>query len=156
MLFIDEAYTLTNRGGEKDFGQEAVDTLLKAMEDMRDDLIVIVAGYTELMEQFVNSNPGLKSRFNRFLEFPDYTVDELMAIFDMRCKKEGYRLRDDEARAALRWRLTEASRDLSTFGNARGARNLFEQALTRQADRIAASGAFAKDDLVTLTAGDIL
>ncbi len=156
VLFIDEAYTLTNRGGERDFGQEAVDTLLKALEDMRDDLIVIVAGYTELMEQFVNSNPGLKSRFNRFLEFPDYTVDELMGIFDMRCKKGGYRLKDDQARAALRWKLTEASKDLSTFGNARGVRNLFEQALTKQADRIAGAGEFSKEDLVTLTAEDIL
>ena len=155
VLFIDEAYTLTNRGGERDFGQEAVDTLLKAMEDMRDDLVVIVAGYTELMEQFVNSNPGLKSRFNRFLEFPDYTVDELTAIFEGRCKKAGYRLRDERAREALRARLTEASKDLSTFGNARGARNLFEQALTKQADRIAASGTFSREDLVTLAAEDI-
>ena len=154
VLFIDEAYALTNRGGQ-DFGQEAVDTLLKNMEDMRDDLIVIVAGYTELMEQFVNSNPGLKSRFNRFMEFPDYTVDELMGIFDMRCEKSGYRLKDDEAREALRARLVKASEDLSAFGNARGVRNLFERALSRQADRLASYEEITKEDLETLTAEDI-
>ena len=154
VLFIDEAYALTNRGGQ-DFGQEAVDTLLKNMEDMRDDLIVIVAGYTELMEQFVNSNPGLKSRFNRFMEFPDYTVDELMGIFDMRCEKSGYRLKDDEAREALRARLVKASEDLSAFGNARGVRNLFERALSKQADRLAGNEEITKEDLESLTAEDI-
>ena len=154
VLFIDEAYALTNRGGQ-DFGQEAVDTLLKNMEDMRDDLIVIVAGYTELMEQFVNSNPGLKSRFNRFMEFPDYTVDELMGIFDMRCEKSGYRLKDDEAREALRARLVKASEDLSAFGNARGVRNLFERALSKQADRLAGYEEITKEDLESLTAEDI-
>ena len=92
VLFIDEAYALTNRGGN-DYGQEAVDTLLKAMEDHRDDLIVIVAGYVGPMEEFIHSNPGLESRFNRFLHFPDYTVEEMMAIFDMRCKQSGYNAR---------------------------------------------------------------
>ena len=155
VLFIDEADALTNRGGGQDFGQEAVDTLLKAMEDMRDDLIVIVAGYTELMEQFVNSNPGLKSRFNRFMRFPDYTVDELMGIFDMRCNKSGYRLKDDAARDALRGILEDASRDLSAFGNARGVRNLFERALSRQADRLAGYETITREDLETLTAEDL-
>ena len=155
VLFIDEAYSLTNRGGGQDFGQEAVDTLLKAMEDMRDDLIVIVAGYIELMDQFVNSNPGLKSRFNRFMHFPDYTVDELMGIFDMRCEKSGYRLKDDEAREALRARLEEASEDMSGFGNARGVRNLFERALSKQADRLAGYEEITREDLETLTAEDI-
>ena len=155
VLFIDEAYALTNRGGGQDFGQEAVDTLLKAMEDMRDDLIVIVAGYTELMEQFVNSNPGLKSRFNRFMEFPDYTVQELIDIFNMRCEKSGYRLKDDEALKTLRIRLEKASEDLSTFGNARGVRNLFERALSRQADRLAGYEEITKEDLETLTAEDL-
>ncbi len=155
VLFIDEAYTLTNRGGGQDFGQEAVDTLLKAMEDMRDDLIVIVAGYTELMAQFVNSNPGLKSRFNRFMEFPDYTTDELMAIFDMRCEKSGYRLKDDEAREALRERVETERVDVNGFGNARGVRNLFEKALSRQADRLAAMPDITREDLETLSAEDI-
>ena len=155
VLFIDEAYALTNRGGGQDFGQEAVDTLLKNMEDMRDDLIVIVAGYTELMDQFVNSNPGLKSRFNRFMEFPDYTVDELTGIFNMRCEKSGYRLKDDEAREALHERLVKASEDLSAFGNARGVRNLFERALSKQADRLAGYEEITVEDLETLTAEDI-
>ena len=116
---------------------------------------MIVAGYTELMEQFVNSNPGLKSRFNRFMEFPDYTVDELMGIFDMRCEKSGYRLKDDEAKEALRQRLIKASEDLSAFGNARGVRNLFERALSRQADRLAGYEEITKEDLEALTAEDI-
>ena len=155
VLFIDEAYALTNRGGETDFGQEAVDTLLKAMEDERDDLIVIVAGYTELMKRFVNSNPGLKSRFNRFMFFPDYTVEEMLGIFDMRCEKSGYTLADDEAREALRKRIENDSKDVDGFGNARGVRNLFERALSRQADRLAAFATVSKEDLMTLTKEDI-
>jgi len=131
VLFIDEAYALTNRGGN-DYGQEAVDTLLKAMEDHRDDLIVIVAGYTELMEEFVHSNPGLESRFNRFLNFPDYTVQEMMDIFDMRCRKSGYELAED-ARGLLRSLLALLSLDVKGFGNARGVRNLFERTVAAQA-----------------------
>ena len=88
VLFIDEAYALTNRG-ENDFGKEAVETLLKMMEDNRDRLVVIVAGYVDEMETFVHSNPGLESRFNRFWNFPDYSVEEMLAIFDMRCGKSG-------------------------------------------------------------------
>ena len=97
ILFIDEAYTLTAGKGENDFGQEAVDTLLKAMEDHRDDFIVIVAGYPDLMEQFLSSNPGLRSRFNKFITFEDYTGDELMSIFESMCSKQEYKL-DDAAR----------------------------------------------------------
>ena len=91
VLFIDEAYALTNRGMQ-DYGSEAVETLLKAMEDNREDLIVIVAGYTDLMKDFIESNPGLESRFNRYMHFPDYTVDEMMGIFNLRMKKAGYEL----------------------------------------------------------------
>ena len=97
ILFIDEAYTLIAGKGENDFGQEAVDTLLKAMEDHRDDFIVIVAGYPDLMEQFLSSNPGLRSRFNKFITFEDYTGDELMSIFESMCSKQEYNL-DDAAR----------------------------------------------------------
>ncbi len=86
VLFIDEAYSLA-AGGENDFGQEAIETVLKAMEDHRDDLVVIVAGYDGLMERFIHSNPGLESRFNRFLHFADYTEEELLAIFRMQCEK---------------------------------------------------------------------
>ncbi|MBQ9347534.1 MAG: AAA family ATPase, partial [Oscillibacter sp.] len=89
VLFIDEAYALNGKG-DNDFGQEAIDTVLKAMEDHRDDLVVIVAGYDELMDAFIHSNPGLESRFNRFLHFDDYTEEELLKIFQMRCDKGGY------------------------------------------------------------------
>ena len=94
VLFIDEAYALNGKS-ENDFGQEAIDTVLKAMEDHRDDLVVIVAGYTDLMDKFIHSNPGLESRFNRFLLFEDYTADEMVQIFDMQCKKGCYRLTED-------------------------------------------------------------
>ncbi len=135
VLFIDEAYALTNRG-ENDYGTEAVDTLLKAMEDHRDDLVVIVAGYIEPMKKFLHSNPGLESRFNRFIDFPDYTLDELMAMFDMRCESKGYTL-DPQARCALRQVIDrESTADVKGFGNGRGVRNLFETAIARQADRL--------------------
>lgn len=153
VLFIDEAYALTNRGGN-DYGQEAVDTLLKAMEDHRDDLIVIVAGYTELMEEFVHSNPGLESRFNRFLNFPDYTVQEMMDIFDMRCRKSGYELAED-ARGLLRSLLALLSLDVKGFGNARGVRNLFERTVAAQANRLAALPDVTREILMTLTADDL-
>ena len=154
VLFIDEAYTLTTKGGN-DYGQEAVDTLLKAMEDHRDDLIVIVAGYIELMEEFVHSNPGLESRFNRFLDFKDYTVDEMIAIFEMRCNKSGYTLAED-ARDLLRGLLALLSLDVKSFGNARGVRNLFERAVSAQANRLAASTEpITKETLMLLTSDDI-
>ena len=153
VLFIDEAYALTTRGGN-DYGQEAVDTLLKAMEDNRDDLVVIVAGYTELMEEFVHSNPGLESRFNRFLHFPDYTIDEMMAIFDMHCSQSSYALAED-ARPILRDILKLQSMDVKGFGNGRGVRNLFERAVTAQANRLSTDPDITKEDLMTLTADDI-
>ncbi len=155
VLFIDEAYALTNRGG-MDYGQEAVDTLLKAMEDHRDDLVVIVAGYTELMEKFVHSNPGLESRFNRFMFFPDYTVEEMAGIFKMRCEKSGYAL-DDAAQEPLRRILERESRDVDGFGNARGVRNLFERAIAAQADRLAQSKEeLTKESLMCLKEEDLL
>ena len=118
VLFIDEAYALSGKGGQ-DFGQEAIDTILKAMEDHRDDLVVIVAGYEDLMEDFIHSNPGLESRFNRFLHFADYTVEELCAIFDMQCRKGCYTL-TPEARDQVRRALESADTDGISFGNARG------------------------------------
>ena len=155
VLFIDEAYALTNRGS-MDYGMEAVDTLLKAMEDHRDDLVVIVAGYTELMKEFVESNPGLESRFNRFMFFPDYTVEEMTGIFRMRCEKSGYTL-EDEAWDALKEILTEASGDIEGFGNARGVRNLFEKAIAAQADRLAEGKTeINRETLMCLTRADLL
>ena len=153
VLFIDEAYALTNRGGN-DYGQEAVDTLLKAMEDHRDDLVVIVAGYIELMEEFVHSNPGLESRFNRFLDFPDYTVQEMLDIFDMRCQKSGYELAED-ARDLLKGLLALYSLDVKGFGNARGVRNLFERAVSAQANRLAGQGEITREELMRLTCDDL-
>ena len=155
VLFIDEAYALTNRGG-MDYGQEAVDTLLKAMEDFRDDLVVIVAGYIEPMEAFIHSNPGLESRFNRFLHFPDYTIDEMTAIFRMRCESSGYTL-GDEGERALREILVEEIRDVKGFGNARGVRNLFESAIASQADRLAeGKGPLTRESLMEIRAEDLI
>lgn len=151
VLFIDEAYAL-NGGGASDFGQEAIDTLLKAMEDHRDDLVVIAAGYDGLMERFIHSNPGLESRFNRFLHFPDYTEEELLAIFRMQCQKGCYTL-DQEAEAPLQTLLRE--RMGPSFGNARGVRNLFEQILVQQAGRLAGQEAVTREDLMRITAADV-
>ena len=153
VLFIDEAYAL-NGGGANDFGQEAIDTLLKAMEDHRDDLVVIVAGYDGLMERFIHSNPGLESRFNRYLHFADYTEEELLAIFRMQCQKGCYTL-DPEAEEPLRALLEERMEDAASFGNARGVRNLFEQILVRQAGRLAGQGSVTKEDLMRITAADV-
>ena len=153
VLFVDEAYALNGRS-ENDFGQEAIDTLLKAMEDHRDDLVVIVAGYTDLMEKFIHSNPGLESRFNRFLLFEDYSLDELMAIFKMRCGK-GYIL-SPEAEPLVRDYIAEESADGDGFGNARGVRNIFEHILVAQNNRLAKMETVTRDDLMTLTADDVL
>ena len=154
VLFIDEAYAL-NGGGANDFGQEAIDTLLKAMEDHRDDLVVIVAGYDGLMERFIHSNPGLESRFNRFLHFADYTEEELLAIFRMQCQKGCYVL-DPAAEEPLRALLAQRMGDAVSFGNARGVRNLFEQILVRQAGRLAGQGSsVTKEDLMRITAADV-
>ena len=155
VLFIDEAYALSSGKSENDFGGEAIETLLKAMEDNRDDMVVIVAGYTDLMHEFIDSNPGLNSRFNRYLVFEDYTPDEMLAIFEMQCDKNCYKLENDEAKAALRSMLEDESRD-DDFGNARGVRNLFERTLISQANRLAASTApVTKDELMTITSDDI-
>ena len=152
VLFIDEAYAL-NGPSENDFGQEAIDTVLKAMEDHRDDLVVIVAGYTELMDRFIHSNPGLESRFNRFLEFADYTPQELREIFQMRCKKSCYCL-TPEAEEEVRAFIAQKSADPS-FGNARGVRNIFEHILVQQNNRLAAMEKVTREDLMTLTAEDV-
>lgn len=153
VLFIDEAYALTTRGPQ-DFGQEAVETLLKAMEDNKDDLVVIVAGYVDLMNDFVQSNPGLQSRFNRYMYFPDYTIDEMMAIFDMRMNKAGYTL-DESAREPLRQLILDESENAIGFGNARGVRNLFEQAISRQANRLAKLTDITREQLMQITVADI-
>ena len=154
VLFIDEAYALNGKS-ENDFGQEAIDTILKAMEDHRDDLVVIVAGYTDLMDKFIHSNPGLESRFNRFLLFEDYTPDEMLDIFKMQCKKGCYQL-SDGVEELVRDYITEENGDPETFGNARGVRNIFEHILVAQNNRLAAMETVTKEDLMTLTQDDVL
>lgn len=153
VLFIDEAYALNGRA-ENDFGQEAIDTLLKAMEDHRDDLVVIVAGYDGLMDDFVHSNPGLESRFNRFLHFEDYTPEELLSIFDIQCKKGCYQP-EEETRRLVREFIAEENADSIAFGNARGVRNIFERLLVNQANRLAAMETVSRDDLMRITPRDV-
>ena len=153
VLFIDEAYMLNQEG--ENYGQEAIDTILKAMEDHRDEFIVIVAGYTELMKEFIESNPGLRSRFNKFFEFPDYTVEELQQIFDLQCKKYQYVL-DEDAEKAVKEEIVrlEASKG-ENFANAREVRNLFEKIITNQATRVSAIENADEETLSTITMEDL-
>lgn len=156
VLFIDEAYTLARGNDSNDYGQEAIDIILKAMEDHRDDLVVIVAGYPDLMERFINSNPGLKSRFNKYIHFEDYTPEELLEIFDSMCKKAGL----TATRTARNWVLhvfTEEyeNRD-ETFANGREVRNFFEKAVVNQANRLANEAYLNDEDVSTLTAEDVI
>lgn len=136
ILFIDEAYTLTSGKGEGDFGQEAVDTLLKAMEDNRDDLIVIVAGYPDLMEEFLSSNPGLRSRFNKFIFFEDYTPTEQLDILKGMCKSQEYILSNEAEGMALTHFSESYEHRGENYANARDVRNYFEKALSNQAGRL--------------------
>ena len=153
VLFIDEAYTLNQEG--ENFGQEAIDTILKAMEDHRDEFVVIVAGYTELMKDFVESNPGLRSRFNKFFEFPDYTADELQQIFMLQCNKYQYKL-TDEAKAAIMDEIVRLEFEKGeNFANAREVRNLFEKIITNQAARVSALEDVDEDTLTTITTDDL-
>ena len=153
VLFIDEAYALNGKS-ENDFGQEAIDTLLKAMEDHRDDLVVIVAGYDGLMDQFIHSNPGLESRFNRYLHFDDYSTEEMLAILDLQLKKGQYQL-TEQARKDVADYITAANTSSISFGNARGVRNIFERLLVAQANRLAQGQDLTKEDLMTITEADV-
>jgi len=154
VLFIDEAYSLTSGKADNDFGQEAVDTILKAMEDNREDLVVIVAGYDGLMDEFIHSNPGLESRFNRYLHFDDYSIDEMLAILDLQLKKGQYQL-NDGAKAAVREYIVDANTGSIAFGNARGVRNIFERLLVAQANRLAEASDLTTEALMTITEEDV-
>jgi len=155
ILFIDEAYSLA-RGGEKDFGKEAIDTLVKAMEDHKDNLIVILAGYKDEMEWFLQTNPGLRSRFPIRIEFSDYTVDELMKIAKMMVEKREYKF-DNDAIYKFREILSNSKRseNYDKLGNARLVRNLIEKALRRQALRLVNNSNISRDDLLYITSEDI-
>jgi len=155
VLFIDEAYTLTNqsRGTGPDFGQEAVETLMKLMEDHRDEIVVIAAGYSEQMDQFLASNPGMASRFARTVEFPNYTPDELVTIVQGLCAKHFYELSAGAVEGLSRY--FEEIPKTATFGNGRVARQIFEQMISNQASRLASDPPQDEDELTRLTAGDL-
>ena len=155
VLFIDEAYTLARGNDSNDYGQEAIDTILKAMEDHRDNLVVIVAGYPDLMERFVNSNPGLKSRFNKYIYFEDYTPEELLEIFDSMCKKSGLTATQDTRDLVLKHFEKEYANRNETFANGREVRNFFEKTVVNQANRLAQESYIDDEDVATLTAEDI-
>ena len=147
VLFIDEAYTLSKPGSEKDFGQEAIDTLLKEMEDHRDSLMVIVAGYTEEMREFINSNPGLKSRFKKFLHFEDYTAPQLSEIFYKIAEADEYTV-DSDAKDLLSQYFDKLYRTRSTnFGNGRDVRNLYQDVLTKHVVRVSKNSSLADDTI---------
>lgn len=155
ILFIDEAYALTS-SSENDYGHEAIDTLLKAMEDHRDNLIVIVAGYPELMDRFLNSNPGLESRFNKFIYFDDYDDEELYGIFKLMCDESNLVL-DESADQYLKEYLKKMYETRSkNFANGRAVRNLFEEVITAQANRLALKDNISDEELNTLTYEDFL
>lgn len=154
ILFIDEAYSLSS-GGSSDFGQEAIDTLLKFMEDNRDDMIVIVAGYTSRMSEFLSSNPGLRSRFNKYLHFDDYTPDQLADIFESFCVKNDFQLTDAAKEKLKRVFDEHYSSRSDSFGNGRLARNLFEQAIGNQANRLMTLATVDDASLTLLSDEDI-
>ena len=156
VLFIDEAYSLTSSSyKEDDFGMEAINTLIKAMEDHRDDFIVIVSGYPNLMSDFINSNPGLQSRFNKYISFDDYTIDELVEIFKKMCIDSGY-IPTEDAILYFRKVFTEKYNNrTSNFGNAREVRNYFERAITNQANRIFGDTSLSNEQLCSLTVADL-
>jgi SpoVK/Ycf46/Vps4 family AAA+-type ATPase len=155
VLFIDEAYTLLSdgRGSGADFGKEAVDTLLKLMEDHRDDVVVVAAGYSAQMESFLASNPGLASRFSRTVEFENYSVPELVAIMESMCLQHQYVL-DESTRKALTVHFEKMPRDAG-FGNGRAARQVFEEMVDRQASRLATLTDINEQDLTTLLPEDV-
>ena len=155
ILFIDEAYSLASKS-ENDYGAEAIDTLLKAMEDHRDDLIVIVAGYPALMDNFLNSNPGLESRFNKFIYFDDYDSNELYKIFVLMCEDASLVL-DKTAEEYVKQYFDKIYETRSkNFANGRFVRNFFEEVLTAQANRLAEKENISDEELNTLTYEDFL
>ncbi|OLP17240.1 AAA family ATPase [Leptolyngbya sp. 'hensonii'] len=155
VLFIDEAYALTPQTSGNDFGQEAIDTLLKRMEDHRDRLVVIAAGYTDNMTEFVESNPGLKSRFNRYFYFKDYRPEELLAIFHKLCRESNFKVMPETETRLLEIFQTLYDKRDKSFGNGRLVRNIFEKTIERQANRLVNIQTITDEVLSTLLPEDI-
>lgn len=155
VLFIDEAYYLYKPENERDYGQEAIEILLQVMENQRDDLVVILAGYKDRMQRFFESNPGMSSRIAHHIDFPDYTEDELFAIAELMLTEMQYRLDEDAKRALVEY-ITLRRRQ-PHFANARSIRNALDRARLRHANRLFArrNGTLTREDLVTITAEDI-
>lgn len=155
VLFIDEAYSLANETQGGDFGQEAIDTLVKAMEDEREDMIVIAAGYPDLMENFIRSNPGLKSRFQKTILFPDYTAEELYEVFVALCEENDYKLSPEAGKYLMEQLKAYVSAADAYFGNARDVRNFMDAAISAQANRLLAESDISPETLVTLVPQDL-
>ena len=153
ILFIDEAYTLAKGG--TDFGQEAIDTILKAMEDNRENFVVIVAGYPGPMESFLESNPGLKSRFNKNITFEDYSQQELFSIFKSFCNEYGMELSIDGVQYLEQYLNSLCMNKPENFANGREMRNLFETAIANQANRLASLSKVTDKELNEITVADL-
>jgi stage V sporulation protein K len=150
ILFIDEAYSLA-RGGQKDFGKEAIDTLVKAMEDHKNEFILILAGYTQEMEMFLQMNPGLRSRFPIHIEFPDYTIGELLSIAELMLSQRQYKL-SGLAREKL---ITMLEKNEENPGNARTVRNIIEKGIRKQAVRLVDKPKITREELMTIRPDDL-
>ena len=154
VLFIDEAYYLYRQENERDYGQEAIEILLQVMENQREDLVVILAGYKDRMETFFQSNPGLSSRIAHHLDFPDYALDELLAIAQLMLAEQMYRFSPDAVKAFEAY--LKRRMHMPRFANARSVRNALDRARLRQANRLFARGRKSRTDLMTIEAEDIL
>ncbi|MFG6348319.1 MAG: AAA family ATPase [Lachnospiraceae bacterium] len=155
VLFIDEAYSLVNPDVPNDFGSEAVDALVKLMEDHRDNLVIIVAGYTDEMKTFLKSNTGLISRFNKFINFPDYSKDELIDIMEVMADGAGLKIEEGAKELVMEQLGSMGQEEWEDFGNARGIRNMFEKIVTNQANRLVQIGTPTKEQLMTIVAQDV-
>lgn len=155
VLFIDEAYSLSDSSRESDYGHEAIEVLLKMMEDNRQNLVIIAAGYTDKMKHFLRSNPGLESRFNRFIHFEDYSPQELYDIFVSQCQQAGYTFGSEFGQTIAALLQSKYENRSDNWGNARAVRNLFEATAANQADRLSSNPKPTRDELATLLVADL-